>query len=454
VNIAQFLSDAAGFAWSLPLVTLLIAAGLLFTFANGGVQFRAFWHSLKVIAGKYDRPGHKGEITHFQALSAALSATVGLGNISGVAVAISAGGPGAIFWMWIAGLVGMATKFVTCTLAVKYRKIDKDGVTSGGPMYYIELGLGRHWKPVAVVFAFMGAMASFGAGNMFQSNQSAAILNSQFGFPAWATGVILAIAVGLVIIGGIKRIGQVASKLVPTMAAIYFLGAAWMLLTNFDAIPGIFGSIINDAFSGTAAVGGFAGVAVRQVVIQGVRRAVFSNEAGLGSAPIAHAAAKTEEPVREGVVAMLGPFIDTILICSMTAFVILLSGEWMTGQTSGVDLTVAGFESGMPGFGRYFVALAVFLFAYSTALSWSYYGEKCTEYLLGRKAIMGYKIVFVVCVFIGAVGSLQPVLDFSDTMLAMMALPNLIGTIALMPGVARDTKKYFGKLRRGEFDIN
>lgn len=453
MDFAQFLSDAVGFAWSLPLVTLLVGAGILFTLLARGVQFRAFFHSLKVIAGKYDRPEHKGEITHFQALSAALSATVGLGNISGVAVALSAGGPGAVFWMWVAGVVGMATKFTTCTLAVKYRKIDPQGVISGGPMYYIAMGLGRRWKPVAVTFAIMGAFASFGGGNMFQSNQSAAILYTQFGIPVWITGIVMALAVGLVIIGGIKRIGQVASKLVPSMALIYFLGAMYLIFTNLDAMAGILGMIMDNAFSGTAAIGGFAGVAVRTAIVQGVRRAVFSNEAGIGSAPIAHAAARTEEPVREGVVAMLGPFIDTIVICSMTAFVILLSGQWTTGETNGINLTVAGFEKLMPGFGRYFVALAVSLFAYSTAISWSYYGEKCTEYLLGRGAVMTYKVIFVICVFLGAIWSLQPVIDFSDIMMAMMAIPNLLGTIVLAPRVARDAKSYFARLKRGEFDI-
>ncbi|HUU45027.1 MAG TPA: sodium:alanine symporter family protein [Acidobacteriota bacterium] len=454
MDIAQFLSDAAGFAWSLPLAILLIAAGLLFTLWTRGVQFRAFVHSLRVIAGKFDRPEHKGEISHFQALSAALSATVGLGNISGVAVAVTVGGPGAVFWMWIAGLVGMATKFATCTLAVMYRKIDERGVTSGGPMYYIDLGLGRRWKPVAVMFAFMGAVASFGIGNMFQSNQSASILEGQFGLPTWVTGLVLAVFVALVIIGGIKRIGRVAGKLVPGMATIYVLGALYLILTHLGEVPGILGMIVSDAFTGTAAVGGFTGVAFREVVVQGIRRAVFSNEAGLGSAPIAHSAAKTDEPVREGVVAMIGPFIDTIVICTMTALVILLSGQWVTGSADGINLTVAAFESAMPGFGRYFVALAVLLFAYSTALSWSYYGEKCTQYLMGPRTVFAYKLVYVILIVVGAVWSLQPVLDFSDAMLAMMAIPNLLGTIALTPRVARATRTYFARLKRGEFAVN
>jgi len=451
MSIADILSVVVGYAWNLPLVILLVGAGILFTFMMRWIQVRQFVHSLKVIAGKFDRPEHAGQITHLQALSAALSATVGLGNIAGVAVAVSMGGPGAVFWMWVAGLFGMATKFTTCTLAVMYRKVDERGHTSGGPMYYIRLGLGEKWKFVAGAFALMAAIASFGGGNMFQSNQSAVILFDQYGVPTWLTGIVFALGVAAVIIGGITRIGRVASKLVPFMAAVYVIGAMYIILTHLGAVPELLAGIVRSAFTGTAAVGGFVGVTFRTVMIQGVRRAVFSNEAGLGSAPIAHSAAKTDEPIREGIVAMLGPFIDTIVICTMTALVILLSGLWTTGQTDGIQLTVAAFESSMHGFGRLFVTSAVFLFAFSTAISWSYYGEKCMEYLFGPKAVLPYKAVFVVAVFIGAIWSLGPVIDFSDTMLALMAIPNLIGTIALSPKVAKAAKDYVGKLKRGEF---
>lgn len=458
MSVADILAAAANYAWGLPLVILLVGAGILFTTQMMGVQIRAFWHSLKVIAGKFDDPKHKGQITHLQALSAALSATVGLGNIAGVAVAVTMGGPGAVFWMWIAGFFGMATKFTTCTLAVMYRKVDDQGRTSGGPMYFIRLGLGENWKFVAGAFALLGAIASFGGGNMFQSNQTATILAEEFGVPVWITGIIFAAGVAAVIIGGIKRIGAVASKLVPFMAAVYCLGSIFIIILHLGDVPHMLYQIVHDAFTGTAAIGGFTGVAFREVLVGGVRRAVFSNEAGLGSAPIAHSAARTDEPIREGVVAMLGPFIDTIVICTMTAVVILLSGLWTDpsvtgGQVTGIRLTVAAFDSGMHGFGRYFVAIAVFLFAFSTAISWSYYGEKCVEYLFGEKAIFPYKSLFVFCVFLGAVWSLGPVINFSDTMLAMMAIPNLIGTIALSPRVARATKDYLARLRKGDFYV-
>ncbi|MBD3298252.1 MAG: amino acid carrier protein [candidate division Zixibacteria bacterium] len=458
MSVAEILSLAAGYAWGLPLVILLIGAGIFFTFRMYGVQLRTFVHAIKVIAGKFDDPKHKGQISHLQALSAALSATVGLGNIAGVAVAVTMGGPGAVFWMWVAGFFGMATKFTTCTLAVMYRKVDERGVTSGGPMYFIRLGLGNKWKIVAAAFALLGAIASFGGGNMFQSNQTAAILFEEYGVPVWLTGIVFAIGVATVIIGGIRRIGAVASKLVPFMAIVYVLGATAIILMNLGEVPDMLWRIVHDAFTGTAAVGGFAGVAFREVLVGGVRRAVFSNEAGLGSAPIAHSAAKTDEPIREGVVAMLGPFIDTILICTMTAVVILLSGLWKDpavtgGEVTGIRLTVAAFDSGMKGFGRLFVATAVFLFAFSTAISWSYYGEKCTEYLFGEKAVLPYKAIFVICVFMGAIWSLGPVIDFSDTMLALMAVPNLLGTLALSPRVARATKEYLTRLSKGEFYV-
>jgi len=458
MNIAEILSIAVGYAWGLPLVILLIGAGILFTLQMMGVQLRAFWHALKVVAGKFDKPEHAGQITHLQALSAALSATIGLGNIAGVAVAVSMGGPGAVFWMWVAGFFGMATKFTTCTLAVMYRKVDEKGVTSGGPMYYIRLGLGEKWKFMAGAFALMAAIASFGGGNMFQSNQTAAILHDQFGVPVWITGAVFALGVALVIIGGITRIGKVASRLVPFMSAVYVIGSLFIIVVNWEAVPSLLLHIIQDAFTGTAAIGGFVGVTFKEVLITGVRRAVFSNEAGLGSAPIAHSAAKTDEPIREGVVAMLGPFLDTIVICTMTALVILLSNQWNNpeitqGGVVGIRLTVAAFETGMKGFGQIFVSSAVFLFAFSTAISWSYYGEKCMEYLFGPKAVLPYKAVFVVCVFIGAVWSLGPVVDFSDTMLALMAIPNLIGTIMLSPRVARATKDYLSRLRKGEFYV-
>ena len=432
-SVASFLSVAVGYAWGLPLIILSVGGGLYLTFLTRGIQFRGFRHAVHVLRGKYDTPEDEGDITHFQALSAALSATIGLGNIAGVAVAISAGGPGALVWMWVVALVGMATKFTTCSLAVMYREIHEDGSASGGPMYYIELGLGKSWKPLAVLFAICGFMATFGGGNMFQSNQVASALNEHFAVPKFVTGILLSVGVGVVIIGGIRRIGQVAARIVPFMCIVYMLGGITVILMNIQVMPEVIRQIFEGALTGTAAVGGFAGAGVRQVLMQGVRRATFSNEAGLGSAPIAHAAAKTKEPIREGLVGMLGPFIDTILVCSTTALVILSTGAWSNNAEglSGVNLTILAFDRGLPGFGRYVVSAGVTLFAYSTMISWSYYGEKCIEYLAGSWAIKPYRWLYVAAMFLGCVWTLQPVLDFSDIMYAAMIVPNLIGTIFL-----------------------
>lgn len=450
MDIASLLSQFAGMVWGLPLVFLLVGAGVFFTYYTSAVQFLQFRHSLQCISGRYDKSSDPGEISHFQALSAALSATIGLGNIAGVAIAIHTGGPGAVFWMWVTGLAGMATKFVSCSLAVMFRHYHKDGSISGGPMYYIELGLGKKWKPLAIAFAFFGIAASFGVGNMFQSNQAAAILSQNFAIPKAITGIILAALVSSVIIGGIKRIGQVAVKLVPGMCVIYILGALYVLIANITKIPELFLTILHDAFTGTAAIGGVAGIAFKEVVIQGVRRACFSNEAGLGSAPMAHAAARTNEPIREGVVAMIGPFIDTIVVCTMTAFVILITGAWKQ-DLNGIQLAAFAFDSAVGGFGKYFVSTGVFLFAFSTMISWSYYGERCSEYLFGEGAIMKFKVVFVVFTFIGAVWKLGAVLDFSDAMAGLMAIPNLIGMFFLVRKVLSASSDYFSRMKSSPF---
>lgn len=449
-SVSQFLSVAVGYAWGLPLIVLSVGGGLYLTFLNRGIQFRGFRHAVHVLRGKYDSPEDEGDITHFQALSAALSATIGLGNIAGVAVAMSAGGPGALVWMWLTALFGMATKFTTCSLAVMYRNIHEDGSASGGPMYYIDEGLGKSWKPVAVAFAVFGFLATFGGGNMFQSNQVAAALHEHFAVPKFATGLFLAFAVGLVIIGGIRRIGQVAARIVPFMCVVYMLGGIIVILMNIEIMPEVIRQIFEGALTGSAAVGGFAGAGVRQVLLQGVRRATFSNEAGLGSAPMAHAAAKTKEPIREGLVAMLGPFVDTILICSTTALVIISTGAWTGGSDlSGVNLTILAFDSGLPGFGKYVVSAGVVLFAYSTMISWSYYGEKCIEYLAGSRAIRPYRWLYVAVLFFGCIWKLQPVLDFSDIMYACMIVPNLIGTLILSLRVRSAMEDYMSRYRQG-----
>ncbi len=459
-QIEAGLGVAVGYVWGMPLVILLVGSGLLFTFGLGFIQIKGFFHALKVVTGKYDNPDDPGEISHFQALTTALSATVGLGNIAGVAFAVKAGGPGAVLWMILTGLVGMATKYSECSLSVMYRKIEPNGEVYGGPMYYIVNGLGPKFKPLAVIFCICLISATFGAGNMFQTNQVAKILNGGFGVPNWTTGLVLAILTGAVILGGIKRIGSVTSKLIPLMGGIYVIGAMAVILLNYDKVGGLLYSIVHDAFTGTAVAGGAAGatikIALDQVIRQGVRRACFSNEAGLGSAPIAHAAASTNEPIREGVIALLEPLIDTVLICTMTALVILISGHWTDPNLNGVELTAAAFESAIPGFGRFFVPTAVFLFAYSTLLSWSYYGETMVHFVSNPKKskrnILVYKILFCIVGFIGAIWKIGPVLNFSDIMLGLMVVPNLIAVWLLFPKLKQATNEYFNKLNTGAFD--
>ncbi len=447
-SLNALLATILSYVWSTPLVVLLVGTGLLLTFALGCPQIKGFWHAIKVIMGRYDDPKALGETSHFQALCTALSATVGLGNIAGVAVAINLGGPGAVFWMMLTGLVGMSTKFTECSLAVMYRDIDKNGTVYGGPMYYITKGLGEKWKPLAIFFAFACMCGAFGAGNMFQSNQVASIFfgPQNFNIPKEITGITLAILTAIVIIGGIQRIGSVTSKLVPFMGAIYAIGSIAVIVLNIEKVPSLLMEILSAAFTGSAAVGGATGVAVKTALIQGVRRGCFSNEAGLGSAPIAHSAVTTSEPIREGVVALLEPFIDTVVICTMTALVILISGVHYSGDLSGVELTAAAFDAAIPGFGSYFVPIAVLLFAYSTLLSWSYYGQQAFTFIFGKRGVLLYKVLFCLLIFVGAKWSLGPVLNFSDIMLGLMALPNLIAVLLLLPKVRAASKDYFSRM--------
>ena len=570
-QITNLMGKIAGYIWSIPLVILLVGTGVYFSIRLLFPQFRKIGHSIAITRGKYDDPKDAGDINHFQALCAALSATVGVGNIAGVATALHAGGPGALFWMWVSALFGMVTKFAECTLSQKYRVVHSDGSVSGGPMYYIEKGLGKNFKWLAILFAACGLIATFGGGNMVQSNSMTIAFTDQFAtqkyydttplsklnngteismaegadfiiktkngktigidisrtntvgdllniinshpdnspnlvFAEIATdkngieiidltdgefeftlisqnnaklieelgfvndsgkinkinetriatfvyekvllksilGVIISVVVGLVIIGGIKRIGKVASKLVPFMSVIYVAGALFIIFWNYDRILDSFYLIFKHAFTPTAATGGFAGATVLYTITWGVRRAAFSNEAGLGSAPIAHAAAKTKEPVREGLVAMMGPLIDTLIICTMTALVIIITGEW-TGKADSSVLTKNAFNAGIPYFGGFIVAIGLILFAISSAISWSYYGDRCAEYLFGRGAIMPYRWVFVTALFIGAVVKLELVWYFSDITLGLMALPNLFAIIALSGVVVSMTKDYFSR---------
>ena len=570
-EVTSVLGKIAGYIWSMPLVILLVGSGVYFSIRLVLPQFRRIGHGIAVARGKYDNPDDPGDITHFQALCAALSATVGVGNIAGVAIALHAGGPGAIFWMWIAALFGMATKYAECTLAQKYRVIHSDGSISGGPMYYIERGMGSKFKWLAIVFASCGLIATFGGGNMVQSNSMTIAFTDQFATQKFyndtplskmnngretsktegtefiiktsdgktigidisrtrtvggflniinyhpknmshvvkaeistdrnsieftdltdgkreftlaspdggkliknlglanddgsinklsngristiaperlvlkaVLGLAISIIVGMVIIGGIKRIGKVASRLVPVMSSIYVAGALFIIFWNYDKIADSFYLIFKHAFTPTAATGGFAGATVLYAITWGVRRAAFSNEAGLGSAPIAHAAAKTKEPVREGLVAMMGPLIDTLIICTMTALVIIISGEW-TGRADSSVLTKNAFNAGIPYFGGVIVSIGLILFAISTAISWSYYGNRCVEYLFGSKAILPYRWIYVIALFVGAVVRLEFVWNFSDITLGLMAIPNLIAIIALSSVVISLTKDYFSR---------
>lgn len=615
--IDALIAKAVGYVWYYPVVGLCIGLGVFYTIRLALIQLRCFPHAIALISGRYDNPNETGQITHFQALAAALSGTIGLGNIAGVAIAIAMGGPGAILWMWIVGVLGMATKYAECFLGTLYRDVNPStGEVRGGPMFYIEKGLGKKWKPVAVIYGVCMVLGCFGAGNMFQSNQAASVLKTFYNVPPFATGIILAILVGIVIVGGIKRIGKVASRVVPFMCIGYLIGAWLICILNLDKVPAALMLIVSDAFTGQAAAGGVIG----SVVIWGVRRGVFSNEAGLGSASIAHAAVKTDYPIREGIVASLGPLIDTIIVCSATAIVIVMSGNYGTGRyqpvmnppisfestkesyglnwalstspnkesellrsyrhdnaslyysgsgshqsgpiglmldddarlkkpsairfssfgngrrrsvlisnsqgirlatlpigsqelsitssdgrplatisasmaddqwesividlsgalqrtlaTSGlliefqsddevpwyidkiecvkpysdVGLTVASFDKFLTGFGSIFLVVSVLFFAYSTLITWSYYGEVAIQYVFGKKAVLPFKWVFVGLVCLGANVKLSTVLNFSDLALGLMVIPNAIAIMMLSGIVASHTNNYFSELKLG-----
>ncbi|HIE50826.1 MAG TPA: sodium:alanine symporter family protein [Armatimonadetes bacterium] len=434
------------YVWGSPMVVLLLGTGIFLTIRLKVVQLRHFKHGLELISGKYDDPSEEGDITHFQALSAALSATIGTGNIVGVATAIASGGPGALFWMWITGFLGMVNKFASAALGLKYRVIHEDGSASGGPMYYLEKGLGQRW--LGLLFALFTMVASLGIGCMVQSNSVADALHDTFGVPPAVTGIVMASLVALVVFGGIRRIGRVASRLTPGMCLLYMLGAIVILLHRTARLPQVFALIFQGAFRGTAAKGGFLGVTVRETIRYGVARGLFSNEAGLGSASIAHSAAKTSEPVREGLVAMLGPFVDTIVVCTLTGLVILTTGAWTeVGENGtaliGAPLSNRAFELGLPRVGSYLVTCGLALFAFSTVLSWPYYGDRSAEYLFGRGAITPYRVVHVLLLMVGAVTELRAVWNISDIMNGFMAFPNLIGILGLSGVLARELAKYF-----------
>lgn len=444
-SIANFISAINGFVWGVPMLVLILGVGIYLTLGlklmpivKIGAGFKLLWTGR--IPEKEEEA--KGEISPFNALMTSLSATIGTGNIAGVATAIFLGGPGALFWMWCTALVGMATKFAEAVCAVKYRETDANGNHVGGPMYYIKNGLSSKWAWLGTAFAIFGSLAGFGIGNTVQSNSVAAAVESSFGVSPVISGLIMMILVGLVLMGGIKRIADVAGKLVPLMAVFYIASGLIVLFINISDIPAAFGLIISSAFTPVAAQGGFAGAAVWAAIRFGVARGIFSNEAGLGSAPIAHAAAQTKNPVAQGLVAMLGTFIDTIVVCSITGLAIIVSGSWLSGET-GAALTSAAFASALPGIGNYVVAIALSIFAFTTILGWSFYSEKCVQYLFGVKAIIPFRVLWIIAVPIGATSSLEFIWLLADTLNAMMAIPNLIALLLLSPVVFKLTKEYF-----------
>ena len=463
--IIQINSAINGFVWGPVMLVLLVGTGLYLSIATGFVQFRRFGYAMKNTIGKVfhkAEAGH-GEITPFQAVTTALAATVGTGNIAGVTGAIVLGGPGAVFWMWISALVGMCTKYAEVLLAVKYRERNENGEWVGGPMYYIKNGLGKHFKWLGTVFAVLGAIAAFGIGNISQINSIADSVNqvAQAFNPAavdakstiaLVTGIVIALFVGLVVIGGVKRIGQVTEKLVPFMAIIYIVCAVIVVIAHAGTIPAVFSMIFTGAFNPSAVVGGAAGITIRLAMTKGVGRGVFSNEAGLGSAPIAHASTSERDPVKQGLYGIFEVFMDTIVICTLTSLVVLCSGvaegHWGEGALAGATTTIAGFSTVFgQKFGATLLALGLLLFATSTILGWSLYGTRCIEYLFGHKAVKPYQLLFVIVIVLGAVADLTLVWDISDTLNGLMAIPNLIGLLLLSPVVIKVTKDYFKALK-------
>jgi len=450
--IPEIITAVDNFIWGPPLMILLVGTGLFLTVRFRFIQLRGFAHGVRVLKGDYADEKDQGEITPFQALSAALSATIGTGNIVGVAAAILIGGPGAAFWMWITALVGMATKYASCTLAVHYRKIDDTGEAHGGPMHFIEMGMGPKFKWLAVLFALFTVTASFGIGNMFQINNVAVNIGALLhpgDKPAGdvfnaVVGVFFAVAVGAVILGGIKSIGKFAAKIVPLMCIFYISAGVFILIKNASGVPAAFETILRHAFTKPEALaGGLLGTVIRA----GVARGLFSNEAGLGSAAMAHGAARTNEPVRQGLVAMLGPFIDTIVVCSITALVIVVTGAHEVCSVKG-ELTGRAFELGLGhAVGAKLVAVGIIFFSFSTLISWSYYGDRAADYLLGKKAVLPYRICYLAFIVVGAMMKIETVIDFCDAMNGLMAIPNLVALIVLSPVVAKLTKDYFSRMK-------
>jgi len=440
-SITSWVDNLNSLVWGPYMLALILGTGVILMSGLNLIPLRKLVYGFRQLwIGR--KSSDAGDISPFNALMTSLSATVGTGNIAGVATAIALGGPGAVFWMWCTALVGMATKYAEAFLAVKYREVDEEGHYVGGPMYYIKNGLGANWKWLGVAFAVFGSLAGFGIGNMVQASSVADVMNSYLGIDVNITGVIMAILVAMVLLGGIERIAKVAGKLVPFMAIFYVAGGLIVVLMNISSVPDALVTIVYSAFNPVAATGGFAGAAVWAAIRFGVARGVFSNEAGLGSAPIAHAAAKTNNPVRQGAIAMLGTFIDTLVICTITALVIVISGEWQTGA-NGASLSLAAYEALLPGFGSFIVSFGLMIFAFTSMLGWSFYGEKCAEFLFGVKVIKPYRLLWVLFIPLGATLKLEFVWLLADTLNGLMAIPNLIALLMLSPIVFKLTEEYF-----------
>lgn len=446
----KLIINTADFVWGIPVLILLLGGGFYFLVYSRLAPLRYFGHALKILTGKYDNPDEPGQLRHYEALSTALAGTVGMGNVSGVAVAITMGGPGAIFWMWISALLGISTKFFTCTLAVMFRGKDSAGVIQGGPMYFITEGLGSKWRPMAVFFSIVGMI---GVSPLFQANQLTQLIGDTLLMPNnietsfqtnLITGIVISLIVGIVVIGGINRIGSVTGKLVPIMVVVYVATVLFIIFSNASQIIPAFKTIFTDAFTGEAVLGGSIGA----VIITGVRRAAFSNEAGLGTAPMAHGAAKTNEPVREGLVAMLGPVIDTLIICTMTALAIIVTSTWLESSADGITLTAHAFEAAIPGYGPYILTGAVTFFAMSTLFAFPYYGAKCLGFVAGAKYQHLYNYAFVVAIIIGSVSNLRVIIGLVDIAFALMAFPTVISALLLSPHVKKAANKYFAGLEK------
>ncbi|MBP8186938.1 MAG: sodium:alanine symporter family protein [Comamonas sp.] len=448
-QLTEWLHTLNGMVWGVPMIVLILGTGFYLQLRLGfmplrniGYGFRMIWKSRTV------EDKSSGDISPYAALMTALSATVGTGNIAGVATAIAVGGPGALFWMWMTAIVGMATKYAEVVVAVKFREKNANGQWVGGPMYAIKNGLGPKWRWLATAFAVFGGLAGFGIGAMVQANGISSAMQGAFGLETWVTGLAVAGLTAAVVLGGIKRIGAVAEKLVPSMCIVYIICVLWVLGTYYAQIPAAFLLIIEQAFNPTAAVGGFAGSTVLMAIRMGVARGIFSNEAGLGTAGIAQAAGQSKDPVFSGIVGMMGTFIDTIIVCTMTGLAIVVSGVWNSGA-SGALLSTQSFEAAMPGIGKYLLAISLALFAFTTILGWAYYGEKCWTYLVGPVCEKPFRILWVAGVFVGAVVTLDVAWLVADTLNAMMAIPNLISLLMLSPVVAKLTKDYFDAKKAG-----